>query len=78
MELLWVIWLLCFIACAVIGGRKGNLIGAMFLGLVLGPLALIIVAASADKNKKTCKFCAMGIPIKATTCPYCRKDQILI
>ena len=31
-------------------------------------------APAAVTNTKDCKFCGMGIPIKATRCPHCTSD----
>jgi large conductance mechanosensitive channel len=32
------------------------------------------VPATAPPSTKDCKFCGMGIPIKATRCPHCTSD----
>lgn len=32
------------------------------------------VPAAAPPSTKDCKFCGMGIPIKATRCPHCTSD----
>ena len=71
----FMVWVAIMLACVVIGHRKGNPIGAFFLGLVLGPLGLVIVLLSGNKNLKICHACGMKIPKVATVCPFCRKDN---
>ena len=40
---------------AVIGANKGNPIGGAFLGLMVGPLGVIVVLLSEDKNRIPCR-----------------------
>jgi len=70
----FVIWLVSVVASAVIGSRKGNPIGATFLGLVLGPIGLIIVLLSGSANRKPCPYCAELIMKKAIVCPHCKRE----
>lgn len=69
-----VIWLLSVIASASIGAKKGNPIGGTFLGLVLGPVGLVIVLVSGYANRRACPFCAEQIMKKAVVCPHCQRD----
>jgi hypothetical protein len=71
---LLVIWLVSVIASAAIGSRKGNPIGATFLGLVLGPIGLVIVLLSGSANRKPCPYCAELVMKKATVCPHCQRE----
>jgi hypothetical protein len=73
-QLVVVIWLVCAVAATVIGGRKGNPFGALFLGVVLGPLGLIAAILSGHANSRPCMHCAELILKKAKVCPHCRHD----
>ena len=72
------IWLLSFIISAFIGYKKGNPLGGAFLGLVLGPIGLIIVLLSENKNRLPCPHCAEEIMKDAKICPHCHREVILI
>ena len=74
MELLLVIWIASVLAAAVIATRKGNPIGGTFLGIVLGPIGLLIVLLSGSANRVACPFCAEKILKKATVCPHCQRE----
>ena len=67
-------WVICAIVTIAIGNRKGNPIGAAFLGFVLGPIAIPIVLLSGDKNRIACPYCAEQIMKSALVCPHCRKE----
>lgn len=70
----FLLWFVCVLASAVIGFRKGNPIGGTFLGVVLGPLGLIIVLLSGSANRRPCPYCAEMIMKKAKICPHCQRD----
>ena len=47
-----VIWAVCAIACAILASNKGRgVVGWLLLGVILGPIALILAAVVS--NKKT-------------------------
>ena len=73
---MWVffIWLTCVVISAVVGAKRGNPLGGTFLGVMLGPLGLVIVLLSKDKNRVPCPFCAEKIQKKAKICLFCRKE----
>ena len=56
------VWLLSAAAATVIGSRKGQLLGGAFLGLLLGPVGLLIVVASSARPRKKA-----AVPVEPTT-----------
>jgi hypothetical protein len=70
----FIIWLICVAISAVVGAKRGNPLGGTFLGVVLGPIGLLIVLLSEDKYRVPCPFCAEKIQKKAKICPFCRKE----
>lgn len=76
MELLLVFWCLIWaIICALIGARKGAAFFYFFLGLILGPIG-VIIALVGKGNRVKCPFCRKLIDPKATVCAYCQKEII--
>jgi len=73
---MWVffIWLTCVVISAVVGAQRGNPLGGTFSGVMLGPLGVLIVLLSKDKNRVPCPFCAEKIQKKAKICLFCRKE----
>ena len=71
---LFIIWLICVAISAVVGAKRANPLGEIFLGVILGPLGLLIVLMSEDKNRVPCQFCAEKIQKKAKICPFCQKE----
>jgi hypothetical protein len=74
MELI-VIWFLCGIAGAMIGARKGAGCSGFLLGLVLGPIGLVI-ALVMKGSRVRCPACKELIQKKAVICPYCRSNLL--
>lgn len=81
-----VIWLICGFIAAAIASGKGNSGGAAFLlGVLLGPLGILIAAIrkanpqqadrdSAGRGMVKCPFCAEFIRPEATVCSHCSWD----
>ena len=86
----WIIvWLLCAVIGAVISGNKGRGAGGgFFLGLLFGPLGILLAAVLPAVNTqppsearqlaggtvKKCPFCAELIRLEATVCKHCGRD----
>jgi len=69
------IWFISLILATVIGSRKGNPISGFLVGLLLGPIGVVIALVSGDKNRISCKFCAEKIMNTASICPHCQRGQ---
>lgn len=70
----WVlVWVLCAIAAAIIGSRKGEAGMGFILGALLGPFG-VLFALLSQGNRKPCPYCKELIRKEATVCPHCQKD----
>ena len=70
-----IVILVSVIISTVIGARKGNPISGFIVGLIFGPLGILLALVSGDKNRVPCKYCAEKILRKASICPFCNKEQ---
>jgi hypothetical protein len=68
-------WLACGLIAASIGQRKGEGCGAFIVGVLLGPLGILLALVSKG-NRKTCPFCKELIHKDAVVCPRCQRDLI--
>lgn len=74
------LWLVCGVGAAAIAASKGrNFIGWLACGLLLGPIAILIVGfmAKAGPDKSTlrkCPFCAETILKEAVVCKHCGRE----
>ena len=75
MELV-LIWLACIFAATVIGGRKGSGAAGFFLGLLLGPIGVLIVLVMSG-DRVSCRYCKEMIQRGAIKCPHCQSDLIV-
>jgi hypothetical protein len=81
-----VIWVICgFIAAAIASGKGNSGGGAFLLGVLLGPIGILIAAVqkanpqqddrdSAERGMVKCPFCAEFIRPEATVCRHCSRD----
>lgn len=71
-------WITCGIAAAVVAGTKGNSGCAwFFIGLLLGPIGLVLsfaVGGSAGEKFRKCPMCAELIRREAVRCRWCGSD----
>jgi RNA polymerase subunit RPABC4/transcription elongation factor Spt4 len=72
MELI-VIWLLFGIIGGLIGSKKDAGCLGFTVGILLGPIG-IIIALVMKGNQRKCPACKKLIDPKATICPYCHSD----
>ena len=74
---MWVyipIALLCAVVAAFAGKRKGEALSSFFLGLLLGPIGILIALSDWGGSKTRCPFCREFIDNQATVCAHCRRD----
>jgi len=62
--------IICGFIAALIGNKKGVVISSFFLGLILGPIGIIIVLINKG-NRIVCPYCKKLIHFESTKCPYC-------
>jgi hypothetical protein len=65
------LWLVCAVIAAAIGGRKGEAGSGFLIGLVFGPLGILFALLSSG-NRVPCPHCKEMIHKKAKICPQCR------
>src|SRR5438067_1783351 len=70
------LWLLCALMAGTIAAGKNRSYGAWFLlGLVTGPLAIVLVSRRPEVVPKAlarpCPHCGRTIRKTAETCPFC-------
>ena len=66
-----ILWLLCGFIGMMIGSKKGEGCGGFMLGVLLGPIGVIIIMLVRGQ-RKPCLACKELINKKATVCPHCR------
>ncbi len=67
------LWIVCAIIAAAIGVRKGEGGKAFILGLLIGPIGMLIAAVSRG-NRVACRFCKEMINPEAIVFRHCGKD----
>lgn len=74
MILAMLFWVACSIIGYVIGDRRGYAITGFVLGLLLGPIGLLIIWASSG-DLMPCRFCRENVKLGATVCRWCGRDN---
>lgn len=69
--ILILIWIASWVASIIIGSRKGLGCSAAIIGLVAGPIGLLLVIIDKGHRKK-CPYCQEYINEKAVKCPKCQ------
>jgi hypothetical protein len=68
-------FLIFMVMCSYIGGtaakKSGREAMGAFLGLILGPVGILIAASLRPSRLQNCPDCGRRVSKKASTCPYC-------
>lgn len=75
MEIAVLIWIACGVVAAIIGSRKGEGCAAFFIGIILGPIGILLALGSSG-NRRPCPFCKEMIHKEAVVCPHCQRDLV--
>jgi len=70
---LLIAWFISAGVAMYIGNKKGELVTSIFVGILLGPLGLIMSIASVG-NWGECTRCGTQVKRKAAECPHCGKE----
>ena len=68
-----VFWAITIGIAAQIGGHKEAAVGGFFMGLLFGPLGILITAVALDWRQK-CPTCLERVNTGAQQCPTCKTD----
>ena len=71
--MVFILWIACGVIGAMIGSGKGEAFSSGCLGLLLGPIGIIIALVSSG-NRIKCPLCKGVIPKDAAICMHCRSD----
>jgi hypothetical protein len=82
----FIIWLVCAIVSGMVGSGKGRTGAGWTLGILLGPIGLIIIfvmpgnvekaesKAIESGDMRKCPFCAELVKREAIVCKHCGRD----
>lgn len=72
-----IVWIAMGVIGALIGREKDRAGDGFCLGLLLGPIGLIIALFLKPRNRKECPHCRSAIHRDASVCPHCQREQPL-
>ncbi len=76
MDPLSIFWLICVFTATALGHYTKNQGGSGFLlGMMLGPLGILITLLLPHGGRTKCAFCRERIDKAAAVCPRCQRDQ---
>lgn len=67
------LWILFAIVAALIGSPKGQGVLGFILGLLFGPLGVLIMLFTKG-SKRECPYCKELVKQNATVCAHCQKE----
>lgn len=67
-------WMICVLVAAAIGYMRNRVPESAALGLLLGPLGVIVAALLPTRYPRRCPSCRFGIPGDASKCGHCGAD----
>lgn len=70
-----ILWIICAFVGAALGSRKGRGGTGFILGLLFGPIGILIVLVIRG-NRRSCSACKELIHKAATRCPHCQYEIV--
>lgn len=68
--MIWV-WVVSVILATMVGNRVDQPVGGFLVGLVFGPLGVLIVALYAHVRTRSCPSCGKVVRTDINVCPFC-------
>ena len=69
--MLFLFWILCGVVAAMIGAKKGETFLGFIVGMLFGPIGILIALLSKG-NRKKCIHCKELIHKDASVCSHCQ------
>jgi len=58
----------------LIGAKNNSIAAGVVLGLLLGPLGVLLMVMTLNNKRRECPYCYEVINNKALKCPHCQSD----